>query len=218
MQEEERRSVAAHPVIRGARPVADVRRMVVQVDEVCLEAGVAPAVPARQAVAAAVLVNPWAGLPADADLQPDVERVAPALAQALTERLLAALGGPESVEAFGKGAIVGTAGELEHGAALIHTPYFGNLVREYLQGESIICFADMRAGAGASLTIPMWHKTAAATRSHYQTITTRLGDAPRADEIVVLAAASTGPRPHPRIGDRTTDPTVTAASVKERRA
>jgi hypothetical protein len=64
------------------------------------------------------------------------------------------------------------------------------------------------------LVVPLWHKTAAATRSHYQTVSARVPDAPRADEIVVVAAASTGPRPHPRIGDRRTDPLVTSSNVE----
>ena len=84
----------------------------------------------------------------------------------------------DAIEAFGKAAIVGTAGEIEHGGALIHTPYFGNLMREFLDGESIICFADTRADAGEPLVVPLWHKTHAATRSHYQTVTTRVPDAP----------------------------------------
>jgi hypothetical protein len=87
-------------------------------------------------------------------------------------------------------------------------------MREFLDGESIICFADTRAEAGQTLVVPMWHKSHAATRSHYQTISTRVPDGPRADEIVVVAAASTGPRPHPRIGDRTTDPAVTVKSLE----
>lgn len=197
---------------------ASIRKIVLIVDETVQEAGVVPSVPARRAVVAVVLSNQWLGTGPQTDLGPLVADIAPGLAQIVTDRLNEALGGPGAIEAFGKAAIVGTAGELEHAAALIHTPYFGNLVREYLHGESIICFADTRADAGASLTIPMWHKTAAATRSHYQTVTARVSDAPRADEIVVMAAASTGPRPHPRIGDRTTDPTVTAASVKENQA
>lgn len=197
---------------------ASVRKVVVTVEEVLLEGGASPAVPARRAAVAVVIANPWARTTPAADLGPAVACIAPELARIVTERLCAALGQAETVEAFGKAAIVGTAGELEHAAALIHTPYFGNLVREYLQGESIICFADTRADAGAALVIPMWHKRAAATRSHYQTITARVSDAPRAEEIVVMAAASTGPRPHPRIGDRTTDPEVTAATVKEPQA
>ncbi|MCI1262801.1 MAG: amino acid synthesis family protein [Tetrasphaera jenkinsii] len=192
---------------------AGVRRLVVGIEEVVSENGAAPAVPARQAYAAAVIANPWLGTDAAADLSEAVVAIAPTLAQLLTDRLNAALGGPGAVEAFGKAAIVGSAGELEHAAALIHTPYFGNLMREFLGGESIICFADTRADAGARLTVPMWHKTAAATRSHYQTITARVSDAPRAGEILVIAAASTGPRPHPRIGDRSTDPAVSASTL-----
>jgi hypothetical protein len=62
--------------------------------------------------------------------------------------------------------------------------------------------------------VPLWHKTQAATRSHYQTISTRISDGPRADELVIVAAGSTGPRPHPRIGDRKTDPAVTVKSLE----
>ena len=94
------------------------------------------------------------------------------------------------------------------------TKSFGNLVREFLRGESVICFADARAEAGESLTIPLWHKTHASARSHYQTISARVSDGPRADEIVVIADASTGPRPHPRIGDRMTDPVVTTETLE----
>ncbi len=83
------------------------------------------------------------------------------------------------------------------------------------KGESIICFADDRAEAGGSLVVPLWHKNAAATRTHYQTITTRIGDAPRPGEIVVVVGASTGPRPHARIGDRLTDPVVKAETLGE---
>ena len=119
------------------------------------------------------------------------------------------------IEAFGKAAVVGTAGEIEHAGALIHTPYFGNLMREFLEGESIICFADARSEAGETLVVPMWHKTHAATRTHYQTVTARVSDAPHAHEIVVIAAASTGPRPHARIGDRATDSVVSARSLTQ---
>ncbi|GAA3776456.1 hypothetical protein GCM10022240_29930 [Microbacterium kribbense] len=140
--------------------------------------------------------------------------MAPALARTLTDALIDVLGGVTAIRAFGKGAIVGTGGEIEHAAALIHTPFFGNLFREFLDGESIICFADTRAEAGASLVVPVWHKTVAATRDYYQTITARVADGPRPDEIVVVAAASTGPRPRARIGDRTTDPVVHAQDIE----
>ncbi|WP_240982246.1 amino acid synthesis family protein [Streptomyces sp. S3(2020)] len=191
-----------------------LRKLVLYRDVVLTEAGETPAQPARRASVAAVIRNPWAGTGPAADLSRQQERIAPVLARLLTDRLSASLGGVGEIQAFGKAAIVGTAGEIEHAGALIHTPYFGNLVREYLQGESIICFADARAEAGETLVVPLWHKTHASTRSHYQTISARVCDAPRADEIVVIAAASTGPRPHPRIGDRMTDPVVTTESLE----
>lgn len=193
-----------------------LRKLLVQTHEILLEGGTAPQTGARQAVVALVLRNPWIGSTPDRDLAPEVEQVAPLLAQVVSARLIKSLGGVDDIEAFGKAAVVGTSGEIEHGGALIHTPYFGNLLREYLDGQSIICFADARSGAGTSFVVPMWHKTHAATRSHYQTATASLPDMPHADEIVVLAAASTGGRPHPRIGDRTTDPVVTVATLKEK--
>ncbi|MFD4606023.1 amino acid synthesis family protein [Streptomyces sp. NPDC058464] len=191
-----------------------LRKIVVYRDVIVTEAGEALAQPARRASVAAVIRNPWVGSGPASDLSTEQARIAPELAKLLTDRLIASLGGVDEIETFGKAAIVGTAGEIEHAGALIHTPYFGNLVREFLQGESIICFADTRAEAGETLVVPLWHKTHAATRSHYQTISARVSDAPRADEIVVIAAASTGPRPHPRIGDRMTDPTVTAETLE----
>ena len=196
------------------RVAARVRKTVLYCEDILTENGTGPALPARQAVVAAVIENPWLGTGPARDLAPEVEVIAPVLAKALTDRLIDALGGVDAIEAFGKAAIVGTAGEIEHGGALIHTPWFGNLMRDFLQGESIICFADVRGDAGETLVVPMWHKTAAATRSHYQTISARVSDAPRAGEIVVLAAASTGPRPHARIGDRKTDPTVSAENLE----
>lgn len=192
-----------------------LRKLVTYRDVVVTEAGQVPARPAQRASVAAVLRNPWAGRAPLSDLAEEQRRVGPVLARLLSARLIDALGGVNEIEAFGKAAIVGTAGEIEHGGALIHTPFFGNLVREFLQGESIICFADARAEAGEELIVPLWHKNHAATRSHYQTISARVADAPRADEIVVIAAASTGPRPHPRIGDRKTDPAVTTHSLEE---
>jgi hypothetical protein len=196
----------------GAR--IGLRKLVVYRETVVTEAGARPARPARQASVAAVVANPWVGTGPGHDLSDDAARIAPVLARLLTDRLIAALGGVDAVEAFGKAAIIGSGGEIEHGGALIHSPYFGNLMREFLDGESIICFADTRAEAGEPLVVPLWHKSHAATRSHYQTVTARVPDAPRADEVVIVGAASTGPRPHPRIGDRTTDPAITSKSME----
>ncbi|QZZ32140.1 amino acid synthesis family protein [Streptomyces sp. ST1015] len=192
-----------------------VRKVVTVVDEVLQELGRPVAVPVRRVAAAAVIRNPWAGRGFVADLQPEVEEIAPGLAQLLTGRLIEALGGVEHVEAFGKAAVVGLNGEIEHGGALIHTPYFGNVLRELTEGTSVIVFSDDRLPAGEPLTVPLWHKTAATTRSHYQTVQIRIPDAPRPDELVVVAAASSGPRPNARIGDRRTDPAVRLADLEK---
>lgn len=194
--------------------IPGLRKLVVYREQIVAEGGQRPQQVTQQASVAAVIRNPWVGTSPTTDLAEETRRVAPGLARLVTDRLLQALGGVEAIEAFGKGAIIGTAGEIEHGGALIHTPFFGNLMREFLAGESIICFADARGGAGESLVVPMWHKTAAATRSHYQTVSARVPDAPRPEEIVVVAAASTGPRPHARIGDRRTDPVVTSRNLE----
>ncbi len=202
------------PVVRPDFTAAGLRKVVVYREEVLTENGGRPERPAQRATVAAVIRNPWLGTGPTQDLSAATVAVAPQLARLLTDKLIDALGGVERIEAFGKAAIVGTGGEIEHGGALIHTPYFGNLMREFLGGESIICFADARAEAGETLVVPMWHKSQAATRSHYQTVTARISDGPRADEIVIIAAASTGPRPHARIGDRKTDPTVRAEDLE----
>jgi Amino acid synthesis len=155
-----------------------LRNVVVYREMVVTEAGAQPARPARQASVAAVVRNPWVGTGPTHDLSDEAARIAPVLARLVTDRLIEALGGADAVETFGKAAIVGSAGEIEHGGALIHTPYFGNVMREFLDGESIICFADTRAEAGEPLVVPLWHKSQAATRSHYQTVTARVSDAP----------------------------------------
>lgn len=188
-----------------------IRKICTAVEDLVAELGEPVAAPVRRAAVAAVITNPWAGRGVVPDLAGEVAAVAPTLAHQISERLIAALGGTGRIEAFGKAAIVGLGGEIEHAGALIHTPYFGNLVRELTEGTSIIVFSDDRLDAGGALTVPMWHKVQAARRSHYQTITVRIPDAPRADEIVVIAAGSSGARPNARLGDRTSDPQVRLA-------
>jgi hypothetical protein len=185
-----------------------IRRISTTTEEILLELGEPVAQPVRRAGAAAVVRNPWAGAGIVPDLAEAASGLATSLARELTARLCDALGGTAAIEAFGKGAIVGLGGEIEHGAGLIHTPYFGNVLRALVEGTSIIVFSDDFGPGGTVLTVPIWHKTASATRSHYQTMPIRVPDAPRDDEIVVVAAASTGPRPNARIGDRRTDPHV----------
>lgn len=193
---------------------AYLRKVVLYQEDVRTENGTASDRPAVRATVAAVIRNPWIGTGPGHELSAHAESIAPHLAKLVSDRLMEALGGSGAIEAFGKAAIVGTDGEIEHGGALIHTPYFGNLFREFLDGTSIICFADSRADAGQQLIVPMWHKSAPATRTHYQSVAARISDGPRPGEIVIIAAASTGPRPHARIGDRTTDKTITVKNLE----
>lgn len=195
--------------------MTEVRKIVTITEDVVSELGVPVVSRGRRVAAAAVLRNPWAGQGVVADLTAAAAAIASDLAVRLSGQLTAALGGPGQVQAFGKAALVGLGGEIEHGAALIHTPYFGNVLRELMEGTSIVTFSDQQGAAGSVLTVPMWHKTQAATRSHYQTIQVRIPDAPAQDEIVVIAAAASGPRPNARIGDRTTDPHVSLAELEK---
>lgn len=191
-----------------------LRRIFTLTEELRSEDGVELERPVRQAACVAVLKNPWVGQGVESDLAPFAAQAAPVLAKLMADRLIETLGGVERIEAFGKAALVGSSGELEHAGALIHTPYFGNIVRELLGGTSVLCFADGRGEPGSSIRVPMWHKTHATSRMHYQTIDVHLPDAPHADEICVIAAASDGPRPFHRIGDRTTDPQVSTDILK----
>jgi hypothetical protein len=186
-----------------------IRKITTVVEEVRADAAREVGAPLRRAAAAAVVENPWARRHVE-DLSIAVRELAPMIANELSSCLLGALGGAAAIEAFGKAALVGLAGEVEHGAALIHTPHLGDRYRESVDGTSIIAFGELRAEPGTALLIPMWHKAEAATRSHYQAIEIRVADAPQPDEIVVALAASTGPRPFARIGDRTTDPQTLA--------
>lgn len=195
--------------------VWQIRKLVTSVDEYVTEGGAPPAQAALRVTAAAVLRNPWIGTPTDTDLQTPARQIAPRLAKLLADRVLEQVGDATRIEAFGKAALVGSAGEIEHGAALLHTPYYANLLREFFDGSAVISFSDDRTPAGTPILIPMCHKIRGTQRSHYQTVIAHISDAPRADEIIIFAAASTGPRPHHRVGDRTTDPAINSANLEE---
>lgn len=204
---------AAPTPLRHADPASleaewGVRRIVLETTEILMESGDPVARPITQAWAAAVVHNRWIGRPTDDDLIAPPRGIAARLAKVLADGLIGALGGENHIEAFGKGALIGTAGELEHGAALTHTPYFASSLRSLLAGSAVISFADARAAAGDPVSIPLCEKTTGVRRDHYQTVRVRIPDAPRADEIVLIAAAATGPRPFPRVGDRTVDPPI----------
>lgn len=185
-----------------------VRSIRTVIEEVHADGGSTSDRPRKIAACYAVLQNPWLNGGTTSNLTDFAAFAAPILAKEISTRLLDHLGGAEQVQAFGKAAVVGLDGEIEHGGALIHTPYFGNIFRELMDGGSIICFSESRAEPNDSLRVPLWHKNQAATRDYYQTVGLHLPDAPHRSEIVVMGVASDGPRPHPRIGDRATDPSV----------
>jgi hypothetical protein len=183
---------------------AEIRKIVVLLDETMLEQGQKVAPPVRRCVAAAVIANPFAGRFV-ADLEPLVE-IGAELGEMLIQRAVAALGiAGSKVESYGKAAAVGEDGELEHAAAILH-PKMGAPVRQALGGgAALIPSAKKRGGPGVSLDVPLGHKDAAYVRSHYDAIEIRLPDAPRAAEILVAVAITDGGRPLPRIGGLTKD-------------
>jgi hypothetical protein len=184
--------------------LADIRKIVVQIDETHSEMGAAVAPPTRRAVACAVIANPFAGrFEKDLTLLMDIGAE---LGDLLTRRCLAALGIEGGrAESFGKAAIVGEGGELEHAAAILH-PRMGTPVRAALvKGPALIPSAKKMGGVGAAIDVPIGHKDAAYVRSHFDAVEARVQDAPRRGEIVVCIAVTDSGRPHPRIGGLTTD-------------
>ena len=160
--------------------------------------------PLRMFAVAAVIRNPWSGRYVD-DLKPDILSIAPPLGEELTQRIIELAGGGEKIEAYGKAAVVGLDGEIEHASALIHTLRFGNFYREAVGAKSYLSFTNTRGPANAPIMVPLMDKNDAGRRSHYLTIQFSITDAPRADEIVVVLGGSIGGRPHHRIGDRYQD-------------
>ena len=185
--------------------VLDLRKVVTHTEEVHIEGGRAADPPLRLLGIAAVLTNPWAGQGFVEDLRPTILEVAPRLGEILVPRLVDLAGGADAVEGYGKAAMVGTSGEVEHGSALIHTLRFGNVFREAVGGTAYLSFTNSRGGPGATLSIPMMHKVDPGWRSHYLTLEMTVADAPAPDEIVVAIGASVGGRPHHRIGNRYSD-------------
>ena len=176
----------------------EIRKLVVQVEEVTREAGRPVDPPARTALAAAVIANPLAGR-YEQSLDELAELGAP-LGGLLAERAVTALGcAPNDVVAYGKGAIVGLDGELEHAAALLH-PRFGAPVRAAVDhGDAIIPGTKKVAGAGTSITVPVTNKDDIWSFDEMSAAEIAIPDAPRDDEIVVVLALATGGRPLARV-------------------
>ncbi len=179
-------------------PDVKIRKYLVQVEEIFHEGGPVAAKPYRRGVALAVIENPFAGS-YHADIAHFMDDLKP-LGVDLARRLVAALGGdPKSIEGYGKGAIVGSAGEIEHGA-LWHAPG-GYAMRDVLGGAKAIVPSTKKVGGpGARLDVPVTHVNASYVRSHFDAMEIGIADAPRADELVLALVMTTGPRVHDRAG------------------
>jgi hypothetical protein len=178
-------------------PDFTLRRITLQIEEIFHEGGPAPAIPPVRGAIMAVCANPFAGR-YEPDLQAAMDGLKP-LALMLTDRLVAAMGGRDGIDAYGKGVLVGENGESEHGAIWHVAGGYG--MRERLgECRAIVPSAMKVAGMGATLDIPLGHVNAAYVRSRFDVITVSVADAPRANEVVFALAMARGGRVHSRLG------------------
>ena len=178
---------------------AKIRKLIVQVDEVHLEMGQAINPPTRRALAMAVIENPCAGKYVE-NLD-ELIAIGEELGGYLGDRCVQALGIlPSEAQSYGKSAIVGEAGEIEHAAAILH-PKMGAGLRVAVQkGAALVPSSKKRGGMGTAIDVPLGHKDAAFVRSHFDAIEARISDAPRKNEIVVAIAVTDSGRPLARVG------------------
>ncbi|MBR1218467.1 amino acid synthesis family protein [Bradyrhizobium sp. U87765 SZCCT0131] len=179
-------------------PDVVIRKRLIQVEEIFHEGGKPVAVPLRRGAALAVIRNPFAGRYVE-DISGFMDDLNP-LGVDMAGALLKALGGdPQLIQGYGKGAIVGSAGELEHGA-LWHVP--GGYAMRHALGEAkaIVPSAKKVAGPGARLDVPVTHINASYVRSHFDAMEVGIADAPRADEMLLALVMTTGSRVHARVG------------------
>ena len=175
----------------------NLRKTAYSVEEIFHEGGPAPANPLRRAAALAIIENPFAGR-YEPDIQWFMEDLKP-LGMQMATRLVELLGGADHIEGYGKGAMVGEAGELERGA-LWHAPG-GYAMRELLNDSNAIVPSSKKvAGVGGRLDVPITHINASYVRSHFDSMEVGLNDAPKANEMALVLVMSTGPRIHDRAG------------------
>lgn len=175
----------------------EIRKQVLVVEEIYHEGGPVADTPHLRGACFAVVKNPFAGR-YEPDIQGFMDDLRPMGLQ-LGQRLAEALGGADRIEGYGKASLVGSAGELEHGA-LWHAPG-GYAMREVLQGtKAIVPSAKKVGGTGARIDVPVTHINASYVRSHFDSIEVGLNDAPRADEMLLALVMTTGPRVHSRSG------------------
>ncbi|GHC21488.1 amino acid synthesis protein [Gemmobacter caeni] len=174
-----------------------IRKIVTLTEEIRHDGGPVPDQPRLRGAVVAVVKNPFAGR-FEPNLQAAMDDLK-SLGLAMTDRLIAALGGREGIDAYGKGAIVGAGGELEHGA-LWHVPG-GYAMRERLGESRAIVPSTKKLGPmGASIDIPIGHINAAYVRSHFDAMEVSVPDAPKPDEIAFILVMAKGPRIHARMG------------------
>lgn len=179
-----------------------IRKIAVFIEETRIEAGREISPPTRKAVAVAVIENPFAGRYVD-DLTELMDTGAE-LGAMLGERCVQALGvRPEQAESYGKSAMVGENGELEHAAAILHPKLGAPLRKAVEKGAALVPSSKKMGSPGQVLDVPLGHKDAAYVRSHFDGIEVRLNDAPRANEIMVAVAVTDSGRPLPRVGGLT---------------
>ena len=182
----------------------EIRKFATYSEEVHIEGFKKTDKPLHIFAVAAVITNPWAGKFVE-DLKPEIQAFAPLLGEQLATKILKLAGGPDQIEAYGKAAVVGTEGEIEHASALTHTLRFGNFYRNAVEAKSYLVFTNTRSPANGPIMIPLMHKHDPGQRSHYHTIQFSISDAPSANEIVIALGGANGGRPHHRIGDRYQD-------------
>ena len=178
---------------------AKIRKLIVQVDEIRMEMGKPVDPPARKALAMAVIANPYAGRYAE-NLD-ELIAIGEELGALLGEKCVKALGiAPGAAHSYGKAAIVGEGGELEHAAAILHPKLGAPLRKAVEKGAALVPSAKKRGTLGTAIDVPLGHKDAAFVRSHFDAMEARVADAPRADEIVVAVVVTDSGRPLARIG------------------
>ncbi len=176
-----------------------IRKILVQIDETHREMGQPISPPTRRALAMAVIKNPYAGRYSE-NLD-ELIAIGEQLGGMLGERCVQALGiAPSQAESYGKAAIVGEAGELEHAAAILHPKLGAPLRKAVEKGAALVPSSKKMGTLGTAIDVPLGHKDAAFVRSHFDAIEARVSDAPRADEIVVAVAVTDSGRPLARIG------------------
>lgn len=178
---------------------AKIRKVIVQVDETRIEMGRPIEPPTRRALAMAVIENPCAGRYCE-NLD-ELIAIGEELGGLLGQKCVEALGIlPSQAQSYGKGAIVGEAGELEHAAAILHPKLGAPLRKAVEKGAALVPSAKKMGGLGTALDVPLGHKDAAFVRSHFDAMEARVSDAPRASEIVVAVVVTASGRPLARIG------------------